>query len=241
VHILARPAGCAEPWRQLAEERVARSEVAAAPESQVKGAFMPEQIPTGGCLNGWRLSRRRLLKVGATGAGLALLSGGGLVGSLASAPTIYAAGSIEALVLNCIDYRLVNEVTSLMNERRMANEYDQLILAGATLGVATDKFPAWAQTFWEHLAVSVQLHQIQRIIAIDHRDCGAYKLAFSQDFGADPEAETAIHTKVMTDFQALVKEKQPALEVETWLMTLNGQVEAIGPGQEAPAATERSH
>jgi hypothetical protein len=87
------------------------------------------------------LPHRRLLKVGATGAGLALLSGGGLVGSLASAPRIYAAGSIEALVLNCIDYRLVNEVTSLMNERRMANEYDQLILAGATLGVATDRFP----------------------------------------------------------------------------------------------------
>jgi carbonic anhydrase-like protein len=196
---------------------------------------MAGQMATSGCLNGWRLSRRRLLKVSATGAGLALLSGGGLVGSLATAPRVYASGAIEALVLNCIDYRLVNEVTTLMNERRMTNEYDQMILAGATLGVATDKFPAWAQTFWEHLAVSVQLHQIKRVIAIDHRDCGAYKLAFNQDFGADPVAETAIHTQVMTAFQAMVKEKQPALEVETWLMALDGKVEAIGAAEPAPA------
>jgi carbonic anhydrase len=102
-----------------------------------------------------------------------------------------------------------------------------VILAGATLGVATDKFPAWAETFWKHVELAVELHKIKRVIAIDHRDCGAYQLAFGQDFGANPTAETDIHTRVMRDFRTAVKEKFPSLDVEMFLMFLDGQVQVI--------------
>src|SRR5205823_12350399 len=101
---------------------------------------------------------------------------------------------------------------------------------GASLGVATDKFPAWAETFWQHLDIAIQLHQIQRVIALDHRDCGAYKVAFGQDFGQDPAAETAIHTGTLTTFRDLVKQRRPELEVELLLMGLDGLVETIGGG-----------
>jgi carbonic anhydrase-like protein len=195
--------------------------------------MLPENQPT----SPTRLSRRQLFRAGTAGAGLALLGGGALFSSLQFAPRLYASGAgIEALLLTCMDYRLVNEVTFFMNEHSLTNQYDQVILAGATLGVATDKFPAWAETFWKHLELAVQLHQVKRVIAIDHRDCGAYKLAYSQDFGQDPVAETDIHTQVMTAFRNLVKQKQPNLEVELLLMYLDGHVQPIGESTEAPAA-----
>ena len=131
-------------------------------------------------------------------------------------------------MLNCMDFRLVNEVTFLMNEHGLTNKYDQVILAGATLGVATDKYPAWAQTFWDHLDLAIKLHSIKRVIAIDHRDCGAFKLVLGKDYGQLPLEETEIHTKVMTDFRDQVMRKQPAMEVELLLMGLDGKVEPIG-------------
>ncbi|MFN0070173.1 MAG: carbonic anhydrase [Chloroflexota bacterium] len=196
----------------------------------------------------WRHSRRRFLELGATALGSTLLSGSVLItatraasdpapsaaghgntGSTSPAAAAQSAGThgADALLLNCMDYRLANEVTFFMNEHAMTNKYDQIVLAGATLGVATDKFPAWAETFWKHLDLAVELHKVKRVIAIDHRDCGAFKLALGQDFGANPTTETDIHTKTMRDFRKLVKEKHPNLEVEMFLMHLDGHVQVI--------------
>lgn len=179
----------------------------------------------------WRRSRRRFLELSATAVGATLLSSGIFIGaSRAATGPASSAGShgADALLLTCMDYRLANEVAFFMNEHAMTNKYDQVILAGATLGVATDKFPAWAETFWQHLDLAVELHNVKRVIAIDHRDCGAFKLAYGQDFGADPTAETEIHTQVMSEFRRLVKEKQPGLDVELLLMYLDGQAQLIG-------------
>jgi hypothetical protein len=178
--------------------------------------------------------RRRFLKLAAAG-GLVLAGGARLrapSGPVLAAPA--AAGGTEALLLNCMDYRLVNEVTTYMNERGMANKYDQVILAGAALAPGSVKFPGWGETFWEHLQAAIDLHQIHRVIAMDHRDCGAFRLAYGRDFGTDPAAETAIHTAVLGQFRAEVNARHPELEVETLLMDLGGRVETIGGA--APSA-----
>jgi hypothetical protein len=167
---------------------------------------------------------------------LALLAGGGLVlvgadrlqalsARVLAAPA--AASGTDVLLLNCMDYRLVNEVTTYMNERGLTNKYDQVVLAGAALAPGSDKFPGWSQTFWDHVQAAIDLHAIQSVIALDHRDCGAYRLAFDQDFGQDPVAETAIHTAVLNQFRVQLKAKHPQLAVETFLMDLGGRVESI--------------
>jgi len=181
--------------------------------------------------------RRRFLELAGT-AGVGALIATGLNLGLSGVPSLFADGAydVEALVLTCMDFRLVNEVGFLLNEHGLVNKYDQIILAGATLGVATDKYPAWAETFWNHLDLAIKLHSIKRVIAIDHRDCGAYKLALGKDFGQLPDEETQIHTKVMTDFRDMVKAKQPNVEVELLLMWLDGHVQPIGDGAAAPAA-----
>ena len=68
---------------------------------------------------------------------------------------------------------------------------------------------------------------IRRVIAINHRDCEAFKLAFDKDFAKHPADETEAHRKVMADFRKQVWNKFPSLEVELLLMRLDGHCQAF--------------
>jgi hypothetical protein len=167
------------------------------------------------------LDRRRL--IGLVGIGAAgLLSGMGLTGHRA-----FAAGTAEALLLNCIDYRLTGATTRYMAEKQLAGKYDQVILAGASLGANTEKFPSWGTTFREHVQIAIDLHHIRRIVVIDHRDCGAYKEILGKDLAANPKEEFEVHAAQMRSLKTDIGRKHPDLEVELLLMGLDGKVETV--------------
>jgi carbonic anhydrase len=163
--------------------------------------------------------RRTFVKLAALGAGAALLYG--------AAPRLALAGHAKALLLSCMDYRLIDANVKFMAAQDLDKDYDYVILAGASLGVVSDKFADWHATFWQHLAVAIQLHAIEEVVVLDHRDCGAYKLALGADAVSTPEKETAVHTATLTEFARQVREKQPKLEVRAFLMGLDGQAEPI--------------
>ena len=139
----------------------------------------------------------------------------------------HAAGKTEALLLSCMDFRLMNEIEAYMTQRGLRDNYDHIILAGASLGAMTDKYPAWSKTFWEHLDVAIKLHDTQTVIVIDHRDCGAYKVILGEDFAKDPTRETAAHREQLLTLQKAIKKKYPQMKVELTLMALDGKVETI--------------
>lgn len=168
-----------------------------------------------------QIGRRMFLKIGALGAGAGLLALA-LPGGLAR-----AAGATEALLLSCMDFRLVDDTERYMSGRGLRDKYDHIVLAGASLGALTDKYPAWNATFWEHLDVAITLHQIHTMIVMDHRDCGAYKVVLGEDFSKDRAKETAIHTEKLKELQKRISAKYPKLEVELLLMSLDGKVEKI--------------
>ncbi|PYN98138.1 MAG: hypothetical protein DMD91_15890 [Candidatus Rokuibacteriota bacterium] len=138
-----------------------------------------------------------------------------------------AADETEALLLSCMDYRLTDQTTRYMDKHGLKNKYDHIILAGAALGAITEKFPAWNTTFWDHVAVASDLHKIRKVIVLDHRDCGAYKVVLGEDFAKDPAKETAIHATQLRRLRTMIKEKYPALGVELLLMALDGKVQTI--------------
>jgi hypothetical protein len=138
-----------------------------------------------------------------------------------------AGGGADILLLTCMDYRLVREVSDYMHGRGLSHKYDHIILAGASLGAVTEVKTEWNHEFWDHVQVAKDLHHIKKIMVIDHRDCGAYKVFLGKDYGADPVAEKQIHSETLRKLAALVKEKHPDLEVELLLMSLDGSVEAI--------------
>ncbi len=176
---------------------------------------MSQAIPDGDLCG-----RRAFLRVGVLGGGASLLA-------LTLAGRSARAAETDALLLSCMDYRLIDETERYMSGRGLRNKYDHIILAGASLGAITEKYPAWNQTFWEHLEVAIQLHQINKVILLDHRDCGAYKVILGEDFAKDRAKETAIHAEQLRDLSKRVLAQYPSLQVELLLMSLDGKVEKI--------------
>lgn len=128
------------------------------------------------------------------------------------------------MILACIDPRLQEPVHAYAAQRHLTGQYSQFVIAGAAIGVVSPKFADWHKAFWDNLAVSVELHDIKSIIAIDHRDCGAAKIAYGEAKVADPAIETETHKAAMAEFRKQVGQRQPNLKVETLLMALDGSV-----------------
>src|SRR5262249_26935025 len=78
---------------------------------------------------------------------------------------------------------------------------------------------------WDNLDTSIQLHHIKKVIAIDHRDCGAAKIAYGEAKVANPQVETETHKAALAEFRKQVGQRHPQLGVETGLMALDGKME----------------
>ena len=164
-----------------------------------------------------RFDRRRFLHM-AAGAGM-----------IAAFPSLVLAaeGNYDAMLLTCIDPRFQTPIAGYMAQRFMTGKYSQFTIAGASIGVVAPSFKTWAPAFWDNLATSVQLHHIPKVIVVNHRDCGAAKIAYGEDAVKDRTAETATHKAALLEFKQQVGEKQPKLTVELHLMALDGTVETF--------------
>ena len=163
--------------------------------------------------------RRRFLKLASLGAGVALFA--------TFRPGALFAKEAEALLLSCMDFRLMAHVARYMASRKMVGAYDHVIVAGASLGVLTDRYPAWGKTFWEHVEIAIALHKIPKVMVMDHRDCGAYETLLGEEHAKDAAAERAIHAQHLTELRQAINARYPKLEVELLLMALDGKVETI--------------
>lgn len=164
------------------------------------------------------ISRRNFVKFATLGAGASLF--------MAAAPA-RASGGTDALLLSCMDYRLIDDLAKFMDSKGLTNKYDHVVLAGASAGAHHEKFSAWHDTFWSHLQVAIDLHKIKEVKIVDHRDCGAYKIAIGKDHTKTSQDELDDHTQILLPLAQKIKEKYPHLAVETYLMDLKGGVEQI--------------
>jgi len=151
--------------------------------------------------------------------------GGALGVGLLSIPADGA--EVAALAITCIDYRLVDDAVKFFGAHKLTNDYDQVSLAGAALAAVSDKFPSSNTAFWDHVGIAIQLHHVKKVIVVDHRDCGAYKVAFGKDYKADAAGETAQHTGVMHQVKAKLAKTHPELAAEFYLMGLDGKADRI--------------
>jgi hypothetical protein len=142
-------------------------------------------------------------------------------------PGTAEAAAVTALAITCIDYRLVDDAVKFFNRKHLTNDYDQVSLAGASLAAVSDKFPSSNAAFWDQIGIAQQLHHIKKVIVVDHRDCGAFKVAFGKDFKGEGAAETAQHKTVMEQVKAKLAKTHPDLAAEFYLMSLDGKAERV--------------
>lgn len=154
-----------------------------------------------------------------------LLSAAGMAASLLPLRGVWAKakyGDYDAMLLGCIDPRLQVPMATYMRDRDLEKRYSKFTIAGAAIGVVAPAFEKWRPAFWDNLAATIELHHIRTVIAIDHRDCGAARIAYGEASIATPEAEDATHRAVFAEFRKEVATRHPGLGVETVLMGLDG-------------------
>src|SRR3954463_9710877 len=158
-----------------------------------------------------RFDRRRFLQ----------MSGGAVLAAALPATGFAATGNYEAMLLTCIDPRFPQPTINYMKSRKMIGKYSQFTFAGAAIGVVAPAFKDWEKTFWDNLAASIQLHNIPKVIALDHRDCGAAKIAYGAEKVANRQVETETHKAALMEFRKQVTERQPKLKTELCLIGLD--------------------
>lgn len=105
-------------------------------------------------------------------------------------------------IVHCIDFRLGSAIKNFLEERELLDDCDIISLAGAT----KDMTVPLAQ-----IEISKKLHNIQKVILMNHTDCGAYggRSAFPSE-----NDENEAHLLSMRRAKDAILAKYPDLEVE---------------------------
>ncbi|MBY0317352.1 MAG: hypothetical protein K2X72_01380 [Reyranella sp.] len=184
---------------------------------------MTKHIHHAGCGCMAALSRRSLFRMGVA-AGAVALTAPRLAFAQKPTPSL----EYEAMLMNCIDPRFSTWTWAFMGSQGWANLYSQFTIAGGPVAAVAESkpFTLWHQAWWDNLAISIQLHQVKRVVGLCHRDCGAAVLAYGDRIKTDPDFETAKLSAALRTFRAEVK-KRHGLDAVLGIMGLNGAVQTV--------------
>ncbi|MBM2833266.1 MAG: hypothetical protein HW406_427 [Candidatus Brocadiaceae bacterium] len=126
-----------------------------------------------------------------------------------------ARSDCDTLVITCIDYRYAFANQEFINETLgLKDNYDHISIPGSIYNLVN---PETQDLLFSKFALSVKLHLINRVVIINHRDCGGY--GGSASFGSEiSEYETLCAD--LRKARELLIEKYPTLEVKLFLESL---------------------
>ena len=130
----------------------------------------------------------------------------------------------KAMVLSCIDPRFQPIVYNYLKKKKLMGKYSAFTIAGSAVGVTANRFKKWHKVFWENFDTSVKLHNIKKLIVINHRDCGAAKIINGKkEFSTINE--TKVHKTSFRKLKKIFKKKYPRLKIELKLVSLNKKIQ----------------
>ena len=131
----------------------------------------------------------------------------------------------EAMVLSCMDPRFQKPVHQHLKEKKLIGKFSAFTIAGGSIGVTNNKFKKWHATFWENLETSINLHKINKLIVINHFDCGAAKM--TKKILLNKSEEINIHTNSFKKLKNVLKKKFPRIKTEFFIFLLNKKIKKI--------------
>ena len=132
----------------------------------------------------------------------------------------------KAMVLSCIDPRFQPIVFNYLKKKKLTGKYSSFTIAGSAVGVTANRFKRWHKVFWDNFNTSVKLHNIKKLIVINHRDCGAAKIINGKkEFSV--VNETKVHKNSFKKIKKIFRKKYPKLSRELKIISLNRKVETF--------------
>tara|TARA_B100000131_G_scaffold242235_1_gene234712 strand:+ start:619 stop:1014 length:396 start_codon:yes stop_codon:yes gene_type:complete len=125
----------------------------------------------------------------------------------------------EAMVLSCIDPRFQPKVYKYLKIKKLTGKYSSFTIAGAAIGVTAKKFKKWHSTFFDNLSTSIKLHKINKLIVINHQDCGAAKI-INGNKKFNLLIEKKIHKDSFRKIKKVINKKFPNLKISFKVLKL---------------------
>tara|TARA_B100001057_G_scaffold124549_1_gene123246 strand:- start:391 stop:783 length:393 start_codon:yes stop_codon:yes gene_type:complete len=125
----------------------------------------------------------------------------------------------EAMVLSCIDPRCQPKINYLMKKRKMSGKYSFFSIAGSTLGITSKNFKSWENVFWKNFSISSQIHDIKKLIVVNHYDCGLAKM-LNKNKVFNKTIEKKIHEKSFKLLKKKFKKKYPKFKLEMRIISV---------------------
>lgn len=125
--------------------------------------------------------------------------------------------SCSSMVLHCMDFRLGSAIRDELQARGMLNDCDIVAIAGAGKTIVSKEPASWHEAAMTHIDLSKKLHGINKLVIMNHTDCGAYggRAAFDSI-----DAEHDQHVADMRRAAEVVKGSHADLEVELVLVNI---------------------
>ena len=125
----------------------------------------------------------------------------------------------KAMVLSCIDPRFQPKVFNYLKKKNLAGKYSSFTIAGGSIGVTAKKFKKWHSTFFDNLSTSIKLHKINKLIVINHQDCGAAKI-INGNKKFNLLIEKKIHKDSFRKIKKIINKKFPNLKISFKVLKL---------------------
>lgn len=122
----------------------------------------------------------------------------------------------RALVISCSDFRFVSAQRQARLDLGLENAYDLVARPGGVRQIVLPTSEAARVTMEEEIALLYDLHDFQRILLMNHMNCGMY-----QDL-ASSQIEESVHREHLGAAREILAARYPGLAIETYLSTIVG-------------------
>ena len=115
----------------------------------------------------------------------------------------------DAVVLCCIDFRFWKETMKFVEEELGINAYDFPKMPGSAKAINESQNEV--DVSMKCIGVPCNLHHVEKIVIVNHADCGAY--GGSVEFKGDLEAEQKFHEGELQKAKVKILAQYPGKEV----------------------------
>lgn len=129
-----------------------------------------------------------------------------------------------SIVISCIDYRFWPQALPLLMKKY--GDFDLIQIAGSSKNLTSPLEKEDKITLLENIGISIQLHNPQKLILVNHIDCGAY--GGSKNFKSQ-KGEIEFHREELKKAKEITRGKfqQLLIKTEFLIMGANKKIKLL--------------
>lgn len=120
----------------------------------------------------------------------------------------------KALIITCMDFRFQDAIHDFSCDLRVEGSYDLLTVPGVAKNLSRPDNQNTKEYILDSIDKSFQLHEIAKVIIINHQNCGGYE-QFDNE-----ESEKVQHYTDLKKAGKIIQDNFPELKIELYFANL---------------------